>query len=114
MEDSPPVRVSRPPLGHARSAYSSGARFGEISPICVSEGGLEPPCPKRALAPQASASAYSATRTGDAVHIGWLRVANLAGLSEANQARFSSSAQPGGAARERAPAQPGAATRRDR
>jgi hypothetical protein len=29
----------------------------------VSEGGLEPPCPKRALAPQASASAYSATRT---------------------------------------------------
>jgi len=29
----------------------------------VSEGGLEPPCPIRALAPQASASAYSATRT---------------------------------------------------
>src|SRR6266568_1245003 len=29
----------------------------------VSEGGLEPPCPLRALAPQASASAYSATRT---------------------------------------------------
>ena len=32
----------------------------------VSEGGLEPPRPLRALAPQASASAYSATRTGDA------------------------------------------------
>jgi hypothetical protein len=32
----------------------------------VSEGGLEPPCPLRALAPQASASAYSATRTSDA------------------------------------------------
>src|SRR5690242_7279593 len=32
----------------------------------VSEGGLEPPCPLRALAPQASASAYSATRTRDA------------------------------------------------
>ena len=32
----------------------------------VSEGGLEPPCPIRALAPQASASAYSATRTRDA------------------------------------------------
>jgi site-specific DNA recombinase len=32
----------------------------------VSEGGLEPPCPLRALAPQASASAYSATRTPDA------------------------------------------------
>ena len=29
----------------------------------VSEGGLEPPCPFGALAPQASASAYSATRT---------------------------------------------------
>ncbi|GAA4905049.1 recombinase family protein [Streptomonospora salina] len=29
----------------------------------VSEGGLEPPCPMRALAPQASASTYSATRT---------------------------------------------------
>src|SRR6478672_3685347 len=29
----------------------------------VSEGGLEPPRPIRALAPQASASAYSATRT---------------------------------------------------
>jgi hypothetical protein len=29
----------------------------------VSEGGLEPPCPLRALAPQASASTYSATRT---------------------------------------------------
>jgi hypothetical protein len=36
----------------------------------VSEGGLEPPCPFGALAPQASASAYSATRTDDAVHIG--------------------------------------------
>src|SRR5664280_1394652 len=29
----------------------------------VSEGGLEPPCPFGAIAPQASASAYSATRT---------------------------------------------------
>ena len=33
---------------------------------CVSEGGLEPPCPIRALAPQASASANSATRTSGA------------------------------------------------
>src|SRR3954469_13596822 len=33
--------------------------------VTVSEGGLEPPCPIRALAPQASASANSATRTGD-------------------------------------------------
>src|SRR5450759_4719426 len=31
--------------------------------IVVSERGLEPPCPLRALAPQASASTYSATRT---------------------------------------------------
>src|ERR1039457_2069908 len=35
----------------------------ENSPVWVSEGGLEPPCPFGALAPQASASAYSATRT---------------------------------------------------
>src|SRR3954452_3725619 len=34
----------------------------------VSEGGLEPPCPFGALAPQASASAYSATRTWLAEH----------------------------------------------
>ena len=40
--------------------------LGDISPFWVSEGGLEPPCPLRALAPQASASAYSATRTRDA------------------------------------------------
>src|SRR5947209_3995502 len=40
--------------------------LGEIAPKFVSEGGLEPPCPLRALAPQASASAYSATRTRDA------------------------------------------------
>src|SRR6201987_452441 len=32
----------------------------------VSEGELEPPCPLRALAPQASASANSATRNRDA------------------------------------------------
>jgi hypothetical protein len=34
----------------------------------VSEGGLEPPCPFGALAPQASASAYSATRTWSPEH----------------------------------------------
>src|SRR5450756_2893005 len=38
--------------------------FGGIPPQPVSEGGLEPPMPFGALAPQASASAYSATRTG--------------------------------------------------
>src|SRR5262245_27818307 len=54
-EDRPPGR-----------ACSSSACFGEIAPVFVSEGGLEPPCPLRALAPQASASAYSATRTRDA------------------------------------------------
>src|SRR3954454_11215262 len=52
-----------------------GAPRGELEPPrqdkspgqrgckCVSEGGLEPPRPFGALAPQASASAYSATRT---------------------------------------------------
>jgi hypothetical protein len=45
------------------------AQVSQAPPRCylgqrfVSEGGLEPPCPNRALAPQASASAYSATRT---------------------------------------------------
>ena len=39
-----------------RAAYPQGVSN-------VSEGGLEPPCPLRALAPQASASTYSATRT---------------------------------------------------
>ena len=41
-------------------------KFMRLWGINVSEGGLEPPCPLRALAPQASASAYSATRTRDA------------------------------------------------
>src|SRR5258708_27813048 len=41
----------------------------------VSEGGLEPPCPFGALAPQASASAYSATRTS-ACH-GWCRASRI-------------------------------------
>ena len=36
----------------------------KIASRIVSEGGLEPPCPFGALAPQASASTYSATRTG--------------------------------------------------
>src|SRR5664280_47030 len=41
------------------------AVFHVVSEPCisVSERGLEPPCPLRALAPQASASTYSATRT---------------------------------------------------
>src|ERR1700726_1847976 len=41
----------------------------------VSEGGLEPPCPFGALAPKASASAYSATRTS-ACH-GWCRASRI-------------------------------------
>src|SRR5712692_978176 len=41
----------------------------------VSEGGLEPPCPFGALAPQASASAYSATRTS--ADRGWSRVGRI-------------------------------------
>ncbi len=38
---------------------------------------MNPHSRHRPLAPQASASAYSATRTSVAVHIGWLRLANL-------------------------------------
>src|SRR5580704_10114170 len=56
----------RPACSSGPPACSSGVRFGNFSPVLVSEGGLEPPCPLRALAPQASASAYSATRTCDA------------------------------------------------
>ena len=44
----------------------------------VSEGGLEPPCPFGALAPQASASAYSATRTcRERFRLGRITIANL-------------------------------------
>src|SRR6202034_459703 len=44
------------------SLLASGVTCADV----VSEGGLEPPCPFGALAPQASASAYSATRTWSA------------------------------------------------
>jgi hypothetical protein len=61
-------------IGNARSVMTAGvkavsgaARSANYGPLTwennVSEGGLEPPCPFGALAPQASASAYSATRT---------------------------------------------------
>src|ERR1700678_3537219 len=57
----------------------NGRSWGNV----VSEGGLEPPCPLRALAPQASASAYSATRTRDAGYrIGWPTLANRTPSSE--------------------------------
>src|SRR4029077_15303053 len=52
--------------GRAARLFKRVPVLGDISPFWVSEGGLEPPCPLRALAPQASASAYSATRTRDA------------------------------------------------
>ena len=42
---------------------TASPRAANIGKWFVSEGGLEPPCPFGALAPQASASAYSATRT---------------------------------------------------
>ena len=45
-------------------------------------GDLNPHSRHRPLAPQASASAYSATRTGCADHLGWLRLANLPRLGE--------------------------------
>ena len=46
-----------------RLALSPSPSGQHMSLVRVSEGGLEPPCPLRALAPQASASTYSATRT---------------------------------------------------
>ncbi len=60
--------------------------LGEIAPKSVSEGGLEPPCPLRALAPQASASAYSATRTRRCgVRIGWPTLANRTPSGESSR-----------------------------
>jgi hypothetical protein len=47
--------VPQPPIGVSYKASTCKDS--------VSEGGLEPPCPFGALAPQASASANSATRT---------------------------------------------------
>ena len=52
----------------ARSITLPMKKLQVIHDHLVSEGGLEPPCPFGALAPQASASAYSATRTQS-----WLR-----------------------------------------
>src|SRR3546814_11720082 len=44
------------------SDWSSDVCSSDLPFRCVREGGLEPPRPIRALAPQASASTYSATR----------------------------------------------------
>jgi hypothetical protein len=49
-------------------------------------GDLNPHNRHRSLAPQASASAYSATRTRCAAHVGWLRLANLPRLGEPSAA----------------------------
>ena len=56
------VRLTYDPAGPVIRATAS-PQAGNIGKWLVSEGGLEPPCPFGALAPQASASAYSATRT---------------------------------------------------
>src|SRR4051812_7997628 len=50
--------------------FAPAEAHGSVLRPAVSEGGLEPPCPFGALAPQASASAYSATRTWFAEHTG--------------------------------------------
>ena len=50
--------------------------------IWCPRGDLNPHRCFHPLAPQASASAYSATRTGADDHVGWLRVANLRLLCE--------------------------------
>ena len=52
-------------LGPKRATPTLRTSAPEVGVKNVSEGGLEPPRPFGALAPQASASAYSATRTGD-------------------------------------------------
>src|SRR5664280_3423499 len=49
--------------GKDKSPCQAGFTVVSEPYIVVSERGLEPPCPLRALAPQASASTYSATRT---------------------------------------------------
>src|SRR5450759_1368695 len=54
-------QVSTP--GKDESPCQAGFHVVSEPYISVSERGLEPPCPLRALAPQASASTYSATRT---------------------------------------------------
>ena len=56
------VRLTYHPGRNLVQATAS-PRPANIGKWLVSEGGLEPPCPFGALAPQASASAYSATRT---------------------------------------------------
>jgi site-specific DNA recombinase len=56
------VRLTYDPAGPLIRATVS-PQAGNIGKWSVSEGGLEPPCPFGALAPQASASANSATRT---------------------------------------------------
>src|SRR5690349_8039255 len=72
-------------ISRAVRVFKRCSEKGDVPPLWVSEGGLEPPCPLRALAPQASASAYSATRTWPGTGTpapGCLTIANLAGLGE--------------------------------
>src|SRR5581483_2365511 len=71
-------------MSRAVRVFKRCSEKGDVPPLWVSEGGLEPPCPIRALAPQASASAYSATRTQrrGRTHIGCLTLANPAPTSE--------------------------------
>jgi hypothetical protein len=69
------VAVAEPTvIGRVIAAWPSFALTASYE-LKVSEGGLEPPCPFGALAPQASASAYSATRTS-ACH-GWCRASRI-------------------------------------
>src|SRR5262249_11767154 len=68
-------------ISRARRVFEQCSKKGDVPPLWVSEGGLEPPCPFGALAPQASASAYSATRTWPGTGTpapGCLTIANLA------------------------------------
>jgi site-specific DNA recombinase len=63
------VRLTYDPAGPLIRATAE-PQSNKLVKWYVSEGGLEPPCPFGALAPQASASAYSATRTWAAAQAG--------------------------------------------
>ena len=88
MRDRPPAPKSEtvpdhgkrqvlPRLGKQPLRVQAVSVSGKSPAFGCPRGDLNPHDRYRSLAPQASASAYSATRTSGAVHIGWLRLANL-------------------------------------
>jgi hypothetical protein len=82
------LRLTYHPDRHVIRAAASPQQ-GNLGKWSVSEGGLEPPCPFGALAPQASASAYSATRTSTASgrRASRITIANQGGCGEGVSAK---------------------------